>query len=153
MDKEKYVDESWKEQATEEKDKIAETAGQETATSEALETEGGTQSAPELHADDCGCGGEHTQDVEINFLNYITSLGFQAMIFMGEIPNPVTNEVDKNLMQAKFLIDTLSMLKDKTVGNLDDQEKNLLENSVHELQMRYVQHVQQEASSQGGGTA
>ena len=61
------------------------------------------------------------------------------MIFMGEIPNPPSNEIDKNLDQAKFLIDTLSMLREKTEGNLNEQEKTLLENSVYELQMKYVQ--------------
>jgi len=50
------------------------------------------------------------------FLNYIASLGFQAMIFLGEMPNPFTNQMDKNLKQAKFLIDTLSLLKDKDHG-------------------------------------
>ncbi|MCK5012316.1 MAG: DUF1844 domain-containing protein [Candidatus Omnitrophica bacterium] len=152
MDKEKYVDESWKEQAIEEKDKLNDTVVQETASSEASQTEGETQTAPESHGEDRGCA-EHAQDIEINFLNYITSLGFQAMIFLGEIPNPVTNEVEKNLAQAKFLIDTLSMLNEKTAGNLDDQEKNLLENSIHELQMRYVEHVQKGASSQGEKSA
>lgn len=152
MDKEKYVDESWKENASEEKDKLADTITQQGASCETSGAGTETQTPPESHKEDCGCGGEHAQEVEINFLNYITSLGFQAMIFMGEIPNPVTNETDKNFMQAKFLIDTMSMLKEKTAGNLDEQEKNLLENSIHELQMRYVQHVQQGASSGGEQT-
>jgi hypothetical protein len=132
MDKEKYVDESWKEQATEEKDKLNDTVVPEATSSQETQTEEESQASPESHKDDCGCGG-HSNDIEINFLNYITSLGFQAMIFLGEIANPVTNEVEKNLAQAKFLIDTLSMLNEKTAGNLDDQEKNLLENSIHEL--------------------
>jgi hypothetical protein len=148
MDKEKYVDESWKEQATEEKDKLNDTVVPEATSSQETQTEEESQASPESHKDDCGCGG-HSNDIEINFLNYITSLGFQAMIFLGEIANPVTNEVEKNLAQANFLIDTLSMLNEKTAGNLDDQEKNLLENSIHELQMRYVEHVQKESSSQG----
>ena len=133
MTKEKHVDESWKEQATQEKNVLAEEPAQKASpelnspndlTKQAQGSEGDVQQG---------------QTVEINFLNYITSLGFQAMIFMGEIPNPVTNEIDKNLEQAKFLIDTLSMLKEKTEGNLNEQEKLLLENSVYELQMKYVQ--------------
>ncbi|MBF0484761.1 MAG: DUF1844 domain-containing protein [Candidatus Omnitrophica bacterium] len=77
--------------------------------------------------------------MEIDFLNYILSLGYQAMIFLGEIPNPVTNQQEKNFEQAKLLIDTLSMLKEKTKGNLTEQESNLLENTVSELQMKYVE--------------
>lgn len=152
MDKEKYVDESWKEQAVEEKDKLAETAEQGTPAVEAQQ-----QTTEASSTDTCGCGHDHDHDqghdhdLEINFLNYITSLGFQAMIFMGDIPNPVTNEVEKNLTQAKFLIDTLAMLKEKTAGNLDEQEQNLLQSSLYELQLRYVDRSK-ESSSQGEKT-
>jgi len=133
MNKEKYVDETWKEQASQEKNVLAEKPAQQASPEQIL---------PNDLADKVqGSEGDAQQEqaVEINFLNYITSLGFQAMIFMGEIPNPVTNEVDKNLEQAKFLIDTLSMLREKTEGNLNEQEKTLLENSVYELQMKFVQ--------------
>jgi len=151
MEKEKYVDESWKDQAAEDKDKLAETdAQQEGASTEPkAETPDRTSAGPEA----AGGSTEQAQEVEVNFLNYVTSLGFQAMIFMGEIPNPVTNEVDKNLTQAKFLIDTLAMLKEKTAGNLSDQENQLLESSIYELQMKYVQIVQQEATSKGEASA
>ena len=133
MNKEKHVDESWKEQASLEKNILAEEPTQQ-ASPESISPNDSTNQAQ-------GSEGDTQQDqaVEINFLNYITSLGFQAMIFMGEIPNPATNEVDKNLEQAKFLIDTLSMLREKTEGNLSEQEKMLLENSVYELQTKYVQ--------------
>ena len=59
---------------------------------------------------------------ELDFFNYIASLGFQAMIFLGEMPNPMTNQPEKNLKQAKFLIDTLVLLRDKTTGNLTKEE-------------------------------
>jgi len=133
MNKEKYVDESWKEQALKEKDVLA-GGSQQQAGQEAPVNDKVTQQFQGVQA-----GAEQAQAIEVNFLNYITSLGFQAMIFMGEIPNPATNEVGKDLNQAKFLIDTLSMLGEKTAGNLNDQEKDLLENSIHELQMKYVQ--------------
>jgi hypothetical protein len=152
MNKEKYVDESWKEQASEEKGKLADTGGQSAGkgagginrAADAAETD-----TAELQPDHGAQNGNPEETVEVNFLNYVTSLGFQAMIFMGEVPNPVTNKVEKHLIQAKFLIDTLGMLKEKTAGNLTDQESELLENSVYELQMRYVQIAQQEGSSKG----
>ena len=141
MENKKQVDESWKDQAIEEKDILAKNKAQ------------GDVSEGDAHAEGCGCGNDQDHGVEVNFVNYVTSLGFQAMIFMGDIPNPMTNEVEKNLTQAKFLIDTLAMLKDKTSGNLTDQESTLLESSVYELQMRYVQHVQEETKSNGEKTA
>ena len=147
MDNKKYVDESWKEQATEEKDKLNDVTTPETASSATPQAQAETPSS--VNTSETENNAEQAQEVEINFLNYITSLGFQAMIFLGEIPNPITNEVEKNLTQAKFLIDTLSMLNEKTTGNLNDQEKNLLESSIYELQMRYVQSLQPGTSAEG----
>jgi hypothetical protein len=74
----------------------------------------------------------------LDFFNYIASLGFQTMIFLGEMPNPITNKAEKNLKQAKFLIDTLVILRDKTKGNLSKEEDDLLNGSIYELQLRYV---------------
>ena len=76
---------------------------------------------------------------QLDFFNYVASLGFQAMIFLGEMPNPITNQMDKNLKQAKFLIDTLTLLREKTIGNLTKEEAELLEGSIYELQLRYVE--------------
>jgi hypothetical protein len=76
---------------------------------------------------------------QLDFFNYIASLGFQTMIFLGEMPNPITNQVEKNLKQAKFLIDTLVILRDKTKGNLTKEEDDLLNGSIYELQLRYVE--------------
>ncbi|MDD3374751.1 MAG: DUF1844 domain-containing protein [Candidatus Omnitrophica bacterium] len=81
---------------------------------------------------------ETNDQVKIDFLSYVSSLGFQAMIFLGEIESPVTKKKETNLLQAKFIIDTLVMLRDKTKGNLEPQEDNLLNVSIYELQMKYV---------------
>jgi hypothetical protein len=78
------------------------------------------------------------KEPQLDFFNYIASLGFQTMIFLGEMPNPITNQVEKNLKQAKFLIDTLVILRDKTKGNLSKEEDDLLNGSIYELQLRYV---------------
>lgn len=75
----------------------------------------------------------------VDFSSFVTSLGLQAMIFLGEIPNPVTNKKEENLAQAEFLIDTLIMLRDKTHGNLSAEEAKMLEGFVYELQMRFVE--------------
>ena len=75
---------------------------------------------------------------EASFSFFVSTLALQASIFLGQIPNPATNKKEKNLAQAKFLIDTLSIIKDKTKGNLTGEEDNLLENVLYELRMQYV---------------
>jgi hypothetical protein len=84
------------------------------------------------------------EEPALDFFNYIASLGFQAMIFLGEVPNPMTNQTEKNVKQAKFLIDTLVLLREKTSGNLSKEEAELLNGSIYELQLRYVEIAKQE---------
>ncbi len=86
---------------------------------------------------------------EFDFLTYITSLAFQTMVFLGEIANPASNKIEKNILQAKFIIDTLSMLRDKTKGNLSQQEENMLDTSIYELQTKYVDILKKEKESNG----
>lgn len=126
MEDDKFVDESWKNSVENEKVHIF---GQE--------NEGVAAPA------------ESDQPEELNFSNYIASLGFQALIFMGEIPNPVTQQVEKNLGQSKFLIDTLLLLREKTKNNLIEQEDKLLNGAIYELQMKFIEILQKEQGTIG----
>lgn len=73
---------------------------------------------------------------DFNF--FVTTLALQTSISLGQVPNPATNKKEEDLTQAKFLIDTLGMLKEKTKGNLTTEEVNLLENMLYELRMVYI---------------
>ena len=75
-------------------------------------------------------------DPDFNF--FITTLALQATIALGQVPNPATNKTEEDLTQAKFLIDTLGMLKEKTQGNLNAEEDSLLDNVLYELRMQYI---------------
>ena len=55
---------------------------------------------------------------EPDFKIFISSLGMQTMIAMGKMQNPLTKKIEKNMEQAKYLIDTLGIIKDKTKNNL-----------------------------------
>lgn len=79
---------------------------------------------------------------EANFRSFITGLVMQSLMAMGEIPDPVTKQKQKNLSQAKYLIDTLMMLREKTRGNLSEEEEGLLEGAIHELQMKYLKEAE-----------
>ena len=75
---------------------------------------------------------------EPDFNFFITTLSVQASIALGRIPNPVTNQKEEDLAQAKFLIDTLGMLKEKTKGNLTKEEGEFLENLLYDLRTEYI---------------
>ena len=81
---------------------------------------------------------DQTIPPEASFSLFISTLALQASIFLGQTPNPVTNKKEKNLPQAKFIIDTLDMLKEKTKNNLSKDEGNLLEDVLYGLRMQYV---------------
>ncbi|HOD12426.1 MAG TPA: DUF1844 domain-containing protein [Candidatus Omnitrophota bacterium] len=84
---------------------------------------------------------ENSQPPTLDFFGYIASLAFQAMVFLGEIENPLSGKKEKNLEQAKLLIDTLILLRDKTKGNVSQAEEGLLDSSIYELQLKYVKDV------------
>lgn len=75
---------------------------------------------------------------EVNFSSLILSLSSTAFLHLGEIPDPATGEKRKDLPLAKHVIDTIGMLKDKTQGNLTTEEKQLLDNILTDLRLRYV---------------
>jgi hypothetical protein len=78
---------------------------------------------------------------ELNFSTFVFSLGTSAMYHFGDFPDPVTKKAERNLEAAKQTIDILAILKDKTKGNLSEDEERLLESLLYELRMRYVRET------------
>ncbi len=74
----------------------------------------------------------------VTFSTFILSLNTAALVHLGELPNPETNQKDVNLALARHTIDTLDMLKEKTKGNLTPDEERLLESVLYELRLRYL---------------
>ena len=81
---------------------------------------------------------EQPQLPEINFQTFIFSLNASALVQLGAMEDPATAKKEKNLPLAKQTIDMLSMLKEKTVGNLTEEEEELLKHILYDLRMRYV---------------
>jgi hypothetical protein len=75
---------------------------------------------------------------EVTFSSFVISLSTTVMYHLGDFPDPATNKAEKNLAAAKQTIDMLNMIKIKTAGNLDIDEKELLEGILYELMIRYV---------------
>jgi len=82
---------------------------------------------------------------EFNFASFIISLSSSALFHLGDIPDPATNQTQRNLPLAKQTIDILGLLKEKTVGNLERDETQLLENLLYDLRMRYVAELKKDA--------
>lgn len=117
----KSVDQSWKEAVQQEKEKLKENQQSE----------------------------EDPEEVypEASFQSIVGSFGMQVAIALGQVENPMTGEKNKDLEQAKHFIDSLRVLREKTEGNLTDEEEQHLNTLISELQMQYVNEMK------GGGGA
>jgi hypothetical protein len=121
---EKKVDESWKDKVNVEK------------------TQKNPEAKENLKTPETANPQSDEQDYEmppVDFNLFISSLGMQALMGLGEIENPISNKKEKSLPQAKYLIDTLAMVQEKTKNNLSAQESDMLEQMLFQLRMKYVE--------------
>jgi hypothetical protein len=82
--------------------------------------------------------GEMTQ----RFIEFIMMQAQQAALFLGRLPNPQTGKSEPNLDVARMLIDQLEMIREKTRGNLNHEETEILASILSDLQLGYVQATQ-----------
>ena len=109
------IDEDWKSQVERERKEVHEQEQQPESDA------AGTQKMPEA---------------SMAFL--ISTLSAQVLASLGQFPDPVVGKPIIHLDYAKLNIDTLSILQQKTKGNLEEEEEQLLEQTLHELRMLFV---------------
>ena len=66
----------------------------------------------------------------------------EAMLYLGALPDPRSGEVMEDVELARYKIDLLAMIQEKTQGNLSDDEKQQLEKVLYQLRTVYVQKTQ-----------
>lgn len=117
------------------KDKRRFTEGSEEAEG-VSEGETGTEKKAGTHVH-----GEDTDahPVEINFVSFLFSIASSGFVHLGEEPDPLSGEKKVSLPMAKQTIDILSILEEKTKGNLAQDEDQLLKNLLYALRMKYVE--------------
>ena len=83
----------------------------------------------------------------LNFVAFVLSLASTAAIHFGDMPDPITGKPSEvNLDGAAQMIEILALLDQKTRGNLTAEERQILEQVLYELRLRFV-----EASGSAGG--
>jgi ABC-type ATPase involved in cell division len=68
----------------------------------------------------------------------LTTLAGEAMVNLGQVPHPLSGQVEINLAVARYFIDTLQILQEKTEGNLSPEESQAVTSVLHELQLAYL---------------
>lgn len=113
----KKVDEDWKRRADEERQQAAKKAE----------------------------GAKPKQQVypEASFGNIVAWIAAQALVCLGEAEDPVTKKKEPDLAQARYLVDTLMVLKQKSKGNLSPDEEKQLEAILYDIQMAFVRVAEQ----------
>jgi hypothetical protein len=119
------IDEDWKTQVQEEKERLKQGPedAESPAAAQAEATEGELPPA--------------------SFAFLVTSLATQAMAALGQLPDPIEHKPVVHLELARHHIDTLSVLQEKTKGNLADEEARMLEEVLHQMRMLFVAVQQQ----------
>ena len=74
-----------------------------------------------------------------SFSLLVATLGSQAMIALGQAPNPMDGKTEVRLDLAKHAIDMLTIVEQKTKGNLASDESAMLEAVLHQLRLAYMQ--------------
>lgn len=132
----KRVDESWKEQAQREKHVAAQAAPTSQATQPSpAQGAGRPQPAPARPE-------EPAEPLEARFDLFLSGLLMEALVALGEMPHPATRQQQTSLPRAKYLIDLLGILEEKTKGNLLAEEETLLKDALYQLRMRYLAKAQ-----------
>jgi hypothetical protein len=98
------------------------------------EAKGKEEKTGEPHKDE----GQRIPLPEVSFNSLLFSLSSSALLHLGDIADPYTGQKKQDLALAKHTIDTMAMLKEKTKGNLTDEEKKFLESVLADLRWRYV---------------
>ncbi len=112
-----HVDDSWKQQAEKEKESI-----------------GGPSAGPAKKV-----GHHHGPIPTASFTLIVQQFTTQTLLALGVMQHPVTQKVEKDLEIAKHYIDMLAVLAEKTKGNLTAEEQKLLDATLYELRMTYVE--------------
>lgn len=81
----------------------------------------------------------NTETLAPSFSTLILSIGSTSIMAMGLAPNPATGKIEKDLQLARFNVDLLAMLQEKTKGNLTDEEEKFLQVLIQDLRMKFVQ--------------
>ena len=83
-------------------------------------------------------GQESLKKEERLFLYVVSTFKTSAMVALGKMKNPMTNEIQINLEQASYYVDLLDMLQSKAKGNMSQYEEQMLINTVSELNMEII---------------
>lgn len=135
-----HIDSDWKSQAQAEKEKLSQQFDQ------AQQEEAGEAGA---------AGGQSGEMPPADFKTLVSTMATQALLYMGAIPDPQTQQRIAHPDLARHHIDMLGVIEEKTRGNLDEEEEKMVTQVLNELRQHFTQFSAQlaahQAQQQAGG--
>jgi hypothetical protein len=90
-----------------------------------------------LHGGRAGFDSDAMSEVpEATFLNFLSGLASQALMQFGEIPNPISGERSVHAAYARYTVELLRVLRDKTAGNRSHEEEQYLQSVLADCEQR-----------------
>lgn len=147
-DKRIIIDEDWKDRVRREKEEAARKAAEEehqrSAAASSPASPAADDGAEAIDYADDGEDAEQLDEIEgTPFMALVQSLATQALLFLGYLAPPDSRQVMVDIGQARLVIDMLVDLRQKTQGNLNNDEQTMLAEAIAELQRAYVVRAQQ----------
>ena len=143
------IDEDWKTRVKAE-DAALDQKRQDKKKNASQSDEQGAAQTEEGGGDSSDTTGEEFEMPPASFSSLVEMFTTQAMVGLGVVPNPVSGKADPQLKLARHFIDLLSIIEKKTEGNLEADEKSMLNSTLHQLRTMFLQQskapTQQEAS-------
>jgi len=127
-----HVDHDWKERAREERSLGDDAAGEAEARGVDEEGAGDDAALPPFP--------------EATLATHVGQLVVEATVALGDMEHPVTRKTEPDFGLAKYLIDTLAMLRQKTEGNRDAVESRALDEALYRLQLRFLERTRSTAN-------
>lgn len=121
------IDSDWKAQAQKEKERLA-----------AQEKEAAAKAPKGGSAGPGGAAGAGYDMPPADFPSLVGTIVTQALLYLGGFPDPQTGRAMVSLEHAKFHIDLLAVLQEKTKGNLSQEDDTDLTQALNELRLRFV---------------
>lgn len=92
------------------------------------------------------------KDIDIQYFQLVLSLQAAAMQQMGKVASPISGKIERDLNMAKNSVDMLEMVERKTRGNLNDDERRLIEHVLYELRINFVDELQKDQKTTSSPT-
>ncbi|MDR1613247.1 MAG: DUF1844 domain-containing protein [Planctomycetota bacterium] len=96
---------------------------------------------------------ENRKPVEASFLQLLGGMAVQTLVHLGQMTNPMTKDMGVDLPNAKYSIDILAILQEKTKGNLTPGETEYLQNILRDLRLQYVSIAGKNENGELSGSA